>query len=166
MRRRARRAGFTLLELTLSIIAVSAVSAAVVPLLVSATDAYAASRQARDAVNDAYFAIDAVSRLIREAPAGTTTRLQVHAADEYALLFAPDQGVRLSGSTLELLTPDGEAPLARNVESFTIEYLDNDGLTPAADPAEAHTLRIRLTVSGMTLSAVVFPRVNIGETAP
>lgn len=166
MRHRARRAGFTLLELTLSIIAVSAVSAAVVPLLVSATDAYAASRQARDAVNDAYFAIDALTRLVREAPAGAATRLQIHAADESSLLFAPDRGVRLTGSTLELLTPDGDAPLARAVESFTIEYLDHDGRTPAADPADAHTLRVRLTVSGMTLSTVIFPRVNIGETAP
>lgn len=157
----AQRA-FTLLELVVAMVVISIISAAVAPVIFSATDAYAAARDARATADDAAFATAALVRLIQEAPAGEGARLGVADADGQSILFTDGSGVRLDAETLVLLTAEGEGPLARGVRDFRLEYLGPDGRTPAT-PQDAHRVHITLTIERFTTAAAAFPRINTGE---
>lgn len=167
MRRRPTRprAAFTMLELVASLTLIAIIAGVLAPVLTSAGDELAATRRLRAASDDAFFALNAVTRLLREAPAGVTTRLGLAQANATGLTFTDARGVRLNGQTLEILDDAGRAaPVARAVTEFRIDYLDDDGVTPA-QPADAHRFHVTLTVNGMTLTGVVFPRVNTGSPA-
>lgn len=160
-----RRHAFTLLELVLAMIIISIIAAVVVPVTVSAADAYADARDLRQRAEAAAFAIDSVTRTLREAPRGASTRLDASTATATALVFGDGSGIQLDGDTLELVHEGVAHPLARDVTAFEIVYLDADGRTTAAQPADAHRLHITLTSGGVTLTTVVFPRVNAGGDA-
>lgn len=159
--RRARRA-FSLLELVLSMVVVSVIAGVITPIMMSATDAYAASNQARQATDDATFAVNTLVRMIREAPAGEDTPLGIASASDEHIIFSNDHGFRLNADTLERVTPDLVAPLVRDVESFSIEYLAADGRTTALTPDQAHRVHFTLQIRGVTVTAAAFPRVNFG----
>ena len=160
---RTRDRGYTLLELVVALIVISIISAAVMPVIVGATDAYAATRDARSTADDAAFAASTVVRLIQEAPGGDTTRLAITSADAESIRFDDGTGLRLDGETLTLLTPEGNGPLARSVSTFRLIYLGPDGRTPAEQPADAHRIHVTLTIGSFSISTAAFPRVNIGE---
>jgi len=158
----AARRAFTLIELILAMMIMSLVTAVVTPVILSATDAYASARTLRNQSETASFSVDRVVRALREAPSGTATRLGITTATADTIIFTDGQGLQLTESTLELVTPDGTAPIARDVESFTIEYLDEDGLTPVDDPANAHRFHVSIELPGQSLRVCAFPRVNVG----
>lgn len=164
MRSARRHHGFTLLELMLSAVIMAVVAAVVMPVIMSATDAYASARSLRSSVESASYAIDRIRRVIREAPANADgTALAVAQASSTQLEFENQTGFRLDGDVLEIVTPDGVAPLARAVSNLEIQYLSEDGVAAAADPASAHRVHIRMTVSGMAVSTCAFPRVWMGD---
>jgi prepilin-type N-terminal cleavage/methylation domain-containing protein len=156
-----KRRGFTLLELVLAMTVVAVVSVVVTPVLLASADAYAAARDLRRTADEAAFATSLVTRTIREAPPGDSTRIGVVSADADSLIFTNDTGVRLTGGTLEAVTPQGPVPVARGVSALAFVYVSDDGVTPCP-PAEAHRVHVSLTVRGLTVSAVAFPRVNVG----
>jgi prepilin-type N-terminal cleavage/methylation domain-containing protein len=161
--KRAKPRGFSLVELVASLVVISVISAVLAPVLNSAADAIVTARDLRRASDDAGFAMATVTRVLREIPPGDGVNLALSSADATSIVFEDGRGVRLSDSTLEMLTPAGPAPLARQVTAFEIVYLGSDGRTPSA-PAEAQRLHITMTVRGMTLGGVVFPRVNAGQS--
>lgn len=159
---RSIRRAFTLLELVVAMLVISIISVAVMPVIVSATDAYAANREARSAADDAAFAASTIVRLIQEAPGSEPGGLAVASGDTTSIVFTNGIGLRLDGGTLVLIGPDGNAPFARRVEQFRLDYVGPDGITPVV-ASEAHRVHARLTIAGFTLSTVAFPRVNIGD---
>lgn len=161
----ARSRGFSLIELVASLVIVSVISAVLAPVLNSAADALVTARELRRASDDAGFAMATVTRLLREIPPGESVNLELSSADATSIVFGDGRGVRLSDATLEMVTPTGSAPFARAVTAFEIVYLADDGRTPSA-PEEAQRFHVTMTVGGMTLSGVVFPRVNTGQSDP
>lgn len=159
--RRISRA-FTIIELVLSMLIIAIIAGVVAPVTISATDAYAKARTLREASENAAFAIDRVTRILHEAPAGVATRLDVLTATPTTLIFTDSHGLRLNGHTLEMMTPDGAFPIARSVSAFEIRYIDDDGISLAVPNANAHRLHVTLQVGPVTLSAVIFPSVNLG----
>ncbi len=157
--------GFSLLELVASLVVISVISAVLAPVLNNAADAIVTARDVRRASDDAGFALAAVTRLLREIPADGTGGLDITAADAGSILLGDGRGVRLSGTTLEMVTPDGAAPLAREVAWFEVAFIAADGRSPAS-PELAQRLHVRMSVRGMSLSGVVFPRVNSGQSGP
>lgn len=152
---------FTIIELVVAMVVMSVIAGVITPVIVSATDDYAASRDLRTAVDDGAFAIDAMVRIIRAAP-GDAGGLDLTSADAQSFIPATGRGFTLTGTTLELVTPAGNAPLARDVRAFELVYLLEDGITQAATPADAHRIHISADIGGLSLSAAVFPRINIG----
>lgn len=151
---------FTLLELTLVMLIFAVIGAVVTPVIIAATDSYASARSLRSRTENAAFALDRVRRIIREAPRGSATRLDVAESGTDVLVFTDDTGVRLNGTTLELVTPAGTAPLARAVSAFVLSPLAPDGVTPIA-PDDAHLFDFSLTIDGVTLTGAALPRVNL-----
>lgn len=162
MPRTPTRTAFTLLELTLVMVMFSIIGAVVTPVIIAGTDSYASARTLRTRVDAASSAIEQVRRVLREAPVGTGTRLDVVSATNDSIVFVGGEGVRLNGTTLELLTPTAAAPIARAVDWFDIEPIDDDGASVVTHE-NAHRFYVTLTIDTVTLTAVVFPRVNIGE---
>ena len=156
------RRAFTIVELVAAMVVMSVIAGVITPVIVSATDHYAASRDLRTTVDDGAFAIDAMVRIVREAPAAPSGGLDLEAAGADAFIPSGGRGFRLVDDTIELVTESGQAPLARGVESLRIVYLLDDGVTPAATPAEAHRVHISMEIRGLRLGAVAFPRVRIG----
>lgn len=157
--------GFTLLELMLSAVIMAIVAAVVMPVIMSATDAYASARSLRTSVESASFALDRIRRVIREAPANLDSAgLAIVQASSTSLEFENTTGFRLDGQVLEIITQDGVAPLARSVSHLEIQYLSEDGVSAAADPALAHRVHVQMTVSGVPVSTCVFPRVWMGAS--
>lgn len=154
--------GFTLLELVLAMIVMSVVAVIVMPVTVSATESFAQARSLREISESTLYALDRVVRLIREAPGGEATALDLIAADQDEIVFADGRGVRLTGTDLLLVSGDAEFPLLRGVSSFELVYLESDGLTAAGEPANAQRVQIRLSAQGMDLATVVFPRALVG----
>lgn len=158
-----REPGFTLLELILAMIVMGVIGAAVTPVIVASTDSYATARSLANHSQAAQFAIDRVIRCLREAPAGTTTRLSLETSSGTVLEFTDGNGIQLNGTTLELITPLGNAPIARDVTELTIEYIDDDGITVVDDPANAHRIRVTFAIDSHSLVLIAFPRVNVGS---
>lgn len=155
--------GFSLLELVASLVVISVISAVLAPVLTSATDAIVTARDLRRVSDDAGFAMATVTRMLREIPPDEGTRLGLKDADASSVVLTDGRGVRWNEGTLEMLTPAGAAPIARDVTAFEIAYIASDGRTPCP-PADAQRFHISMTVRGMRLGGVVFPRVNTGQT--
>jgi prepilin-type N-terminal cleavage/methylation domain-containing protein len=157
------RRAFTIVELVVAMVVMSVIAGVITPVIVSATDNYASSRDLRTAVDNAAFAIDAMVRVVRETPMVVAGDLDLAKADSQSFVPVGGRGFSLGDdSILELITPAGNGPLARDVRMLDIVYLLDDGLTTASTPAEAHRVHITADISGVRVSAVAFPRVNVG----
>lgn len=156
------RRAFTIVELVAAMVVMSVIAGVITPVIVSATDHYAASRDLRTTVDDGAFVIDAMVRIVRETPAALSGGLDLEDAGVDAFVPSNGRGFRLVDDTVELVTEAGQAPLARGVDGLRIMYLLDDGVTPAATPAEAHRVHIAMEIRGLRLGAVAFPRVRIG----
>lgn len=154
--------GFSLIEMVASLVLVSVIAAVLAPVLNSAADEIAAARELRQASDDAGFAMASVTRILREATPGESVNLGLSGADATSVVFLDGRGVRLRGDVLEMLTDAGAAPLARGVTNFEVIYLATDGVTPCP-PQDAQRFHVTLTVRGLTLAGVVFPRVNAAQ---
>lgn len=160
------RAGFTLLELVVTVAIIGVAGAVSLPLLATAADGYAVSTRVRTSVDQATFALGTVGRLLREVPAsGGELSLQAFEASSFQL--GDGRGVRLEARTLLLTDAEGAtAPLCREVDAFVLRAIAADGATEVTDePASAQRFEISITVSGMTLTTAAFPRsLTIGGT--
>ena len=154
------RRAMTLLEAVLAVTVLSIVAAVLLPVISGATDAYAASQGGKAAAESAGFALDRCVRVVREAPAGLDPGTAGFATINTDRIELSDgKEVYLDGT--DLIYRDGarDAVLARDVDAFVVEYLLEDGRTPAASAETVHRVHLTLSSRGITLSGVAFPRV-------
>lgn len=165
VRKTARRA-VTLLELVAAIMVLSIIASIVMPVIISATDAYASARTLRSSTESLAFASDQLQRVIRSAPSGAGgTGLGVSVGTSQRIEFSDGTGFELDGTDLNLLIPGADpAPVCLDVQSFEISYIAEDGSSSAiATPSTAHRIGFMIQHQGSVVSAVAFPRVWIGQ---
>lgn len=163
---RMHQSGFTLLELLAAIVVMSVISATLMPVISSASESYAAARHVRSTTEHAAFALDRVTRITRQAPIGAgDTGVSITSSSASAIEFGDGTGFQLLGSTLEMLVPgDDPVPLCFDVDSFTISYLADDGITDISQTPElTHRFVYTIVVDGVELNVLVFPRIWIGQ---
>lgn len=153
---------FTLVELVATMVVVSVLAAASAPLILRAADAYADASSQRESAERLGLAMDRAVRMLREAPGvpADPDAVDIAAAEAQRVELGDGASLELVGSTLRLTTSDGQtAPLARNVASFNLEYLGDDGETDTSDePQSTRRINITIGVDGMELRASVFLR--------
>jgi type II secretory pathway pseudopilin PulG len=157
---------FTILELLAAIVVMSVISVTLMPVMSAASESYTVSRQVRSSTERAGFAIDRILRVIREAPIGTdNSGVGITSATSSSVEFSDGSGLQLTGTTLEMLVPGSSpVPLCFDVELFEIQYFADDGVTSSSlTPSTTHRFGIKLTTDNVTMSAVAFPRVWIGQ---
>ena len=160
------RRGVTLLELMASIVVMSIIASVIMPVIMSATDAYASARLLRSSTESLAYASDQLQRAVRKAPSGADgTQIGISTGTATRVLFLDGTGFELSGSDLNLLVPGGDpVPVCRDVGQFSIRYIGADGSTNViADPSTAHRIGFTITKDGSMISALAFPRVWIGQ---
>ena len=158
--------GFTLLELLASIIVMSIISVTLMPVIGAASESFAVARQVRSSTERAGFALDRVTRVIRQAPIGAgDVGVGVTSATSNSVIFADGTGFQLVGSTLEMLVVgDDPVPLCLDVDAFEVEYLGDDGVANTANaPATTHRFMVTIETDGIEMSTLVHPRVWIGQ---
>lgn len=166
--RRKLANGFTLLELLAAVVVMAIISVVLTPVMLAASDSYIVARQVRSDTERLAFALDRITRIVRQAPIGESeSGVGVASASATQLVFTDGTGIQLTGDTLELLDTSGAAvPLCRGVEALTIAYTGADGLTSTlATPQNTHRFSFTLASGGARLSVVVHPRIWIGQEA-
>lgn len=162
------RSGFTLLEMLAAILVMSIISATLTPVISAAADSYAVARQARSSTERAGFALDRITRIVRQAPIGASdTGVGITAASTNSIEFSDGSGIQLIGTTLEMLVAgDNPVPLCSNVEAFSVQYLGDDGVANTfLTPSLTHRFVFTITTEGIEMCVLAHPRVWIGQEA-
>lgn len=161
-----RGRGFTLVELIVAMTIMSVIAVVVMPVIVSSTDSYASARAARGTTERVVYAIERFGRLVREAPFDEDAGgLGVTSASVSSLIFDDGTGIRVSGSALEMLAPDGDwVTLCADVDRARLTYFDEGG-EPMVFIAPGSIRRVGLSIEsgGFTLSGYAFARTWIGR---
>ncbi len=163
---RATDYAFTILEMMAAIVVMSVISVTLMPVIGGASDSYANARAVRSSTERAAFALDRITRIVREAPIGDgETGVGITTATQSEVVFSDGTGVQLSGTTLEMLVPGrNPVPLCFDVDSFVIQYFGEDGVTNMAlTPTQSHRLAFTITTAGVEMSVLAHPRVWIGQ---
>ncbi|GJQ28520.1 MAG: hypothetical protein HBSAPP03_04040 [Phycisphaerae bacterium] len=159
---RTRRAA-TLVELVVSITILAIVAGVSMPVIAGATDAYAGAAEARRACERGAYALEKSIRLLRDAPDGDSPgTLGIASASATEIVFTDGRGLRLTGTTLSLLSPGGgSSVLCEDVDSFALTCLASDGRTStAASLTSTQRFHVSLTVRSFSLHAAAFPRMK------
>ena len=166
-RQYSRHAGaFTLLELLAAVVVMSIISAVLVPVITAASDSYATTREVRSTTERVAFALDRITRVIREAPIGPSdTGIGVTSASASGIELSDGTGFTLVGSRIELLVPgQSNAPLATEIDAMTISYFGDDGIANTiSNPSESRRIAVQIQSGDVIMSVVIFPRIWIGQ---
>jgi prepilin-type N-terminal cleavage/methylation domain-containing protein len=160
------RSGFTLLELLAAILVISIISATLMPVIASASDSFTVARDARYSTEKSAFALDRIVRIVRQAPIGADdTGVGITSATQSSVEFSDGTGVRLVGTTLEMLVPgENSVPLCLDVESFTVLYYANDGVSSTIlTPSQTHRFGFMIVTENVEMTVLAHPRVWIGQ---
>ncbi len=160
--------GFTLLELVAAIMVMSIIAATIMPVIQAALESYTVARQVRSSTERAGFALDRITRIVRQAPIGNNdTGIGITTATANSIEFSDGTGVQLVGTTLEMLVPGEQpVPLCFDVESLLVQYFADDGVTTThLTPETSHRIVFTILTQGVEMSVLVHPRVWIGQGA-
>lgn len=160
------RHGFTLLELLAAILVMSIISAVVLPVIMSASESYTTTRDVRTRTERMGYALDRITRMIRQAPIGVgDTGVGIQSATSESLVFTDGTGFDLSGNVLRMRVPnENPATLCDDIDAIEVVYLDSDGVTSTlGTPADTHRVVVTLTSGNLQMSTVAHPRVWIGQ---
>ncbi len=166
MNKDTTRNAFTLLELLAAIVVMAVISVVVLPVLSSASESYSTTRDIRSRTEHLAFALDRVTRMIRQAPIGTGgTGVGIQSAGTTSLIFTDGTGFELNSGKLEMIVPgEPNALLCEQVDAMEVLYLQADGVSSAlAAPQQAHRIVVTLTSGQLEMSVVAHPRVWIGQ---
>lgn len=158
------RRGFTLIEALMVVTILGIIAAGTLPIMQGVATNAAASDRTRRTCEAGAYAMDRIARLLRDAPAGTTTgTLAVTSAAPDTIGFADNRGLFIKGDQLWFRDQSGsEDVLITNVEAFEITYLAADGVTDtSATPQTTQRFVVRLVTGGLELRIAVFPRVRL-----
>lgn len=159
-----RTRGFTLVECVCSITIIAVTAAIVMPTIDSAATGYVNASRARDVSEGTAYAMDRCVAILRDTPPSTTSgMMDITTATATSVQFADKRGLMLSGTTLNLIGTDGiSVPLLRNVSSFTLDYLDQDGKTSVlATPGKTWRYNVTIVASGFELRGGAFIRARL-----
>lgn len=140
------------------------IAAGTLPIMQGVATNAAASDRTRRACESGAYAMDRIARMLRDAPAGTTTgTLSLTSAASDTIGFADNRALFIKGDQLWFRNTDGaEDVLITDVEDFEITYLAADGVTDtSATPQTTQRFVVRLVTSGFELRIAVFPRVRL-----
>jgi prepilin-type N-terminal cleavage/methylation domain-containing protein len=156
-----RRRGFTMIECVCAITVLAAVASVVLPVVSGATSAYAAATRARDVSENTAYALDRVLLLLRDTPIRTSdATADLAAVSATHAILRDGRGIRLDGTTLLLVAPDGTtAPLLRGVEAFEIgAFIQNGTASSLSTPGLTWIYTVRLRISGFEVRGRAFIR--------
>ena len=141
---RRYRAGFTLLEMVLSIVILGILAGTLAPMFANTLTAAATSSSAFDALSSVSLAMQRMSREIRQIDIVSAANLRCVKNDSAQTQF----NLSYSGNTLSLAyaTPAASAALLQQVSAFQLRYLDANG-TATVDMTKLSQVEISLTVS-------------------
>ena len=172
MNRRAAPSGFTLVETIAVMVVLGVISAVLSSVLYTATDAYSIAETQRRSMDEIGFAMEKISRLIREEPALTSDpgSAGLVEAESYLLRFESGLRIELVEGAIEIEIPgQGEAVLLRDVDSCTfILYPDGPGDVEPIDlgsdesPSAARLIECRIESGRYSLSTRVLLRSAYG----
>ncbi|USN98755.1 MAG: prepilin-type N-terminal cleavage/methylation domain-containing protein [Phycisphaeraceae bacterium] len=163
--RAAHRRGMTLLEVMASVIILSITAVVVLPVIDAASRNYSETANVRSQTGRIRYAIDRVTRVLRQAPAGETSgTIGVARFDADTAEFSDGTGVDLVDGSLMLLDPvQDDAMLLDGVTAFELVALGSDGVTPVPGdaPETVDRYRVRLATADTELRMIVYPRVGM-----
>lgn len=170
MRRRPN--AFTLVETIAVMVVVSIIGGVLSTVLYAATDSYASTQTQRRSVDEISFALEKITRLVRQQPASESDPGSSSIAEASAELLLFDSGLRIElvDGSLEIELPDlGTAILLAGVDSCAFE-LYPDGppdvepldLDAGENPGLARVIQIRIESGRHTLSTRILLRSAYG----
>ena len=160
---RCVRRGLTLIETMASLVVLSVMAGASLPMIEGATDAYVQSSSLQAGTEKVAFALDRCVRLLRTVPLSADAQgVGVTSVSATAIRFSDGRGLELSGTTLLMRDATGStAPLCTDVQSFELTPLASDGVTnTAALPATTRRFNIKIRTSSVDLRTTAFARVG------
>jgi len=155
--------GLSLVETMASIVILSVMAGASVPMIEGATDAYVQSSEMQSSAEHVAFSIDRCVRLLRTVPlAADAQGVGITSVTSSAVRFSDGRGLELSGATLLMRDSTGTtSPLCTGVTKFELVPLGSDGVTnTSALPAATRRFEITLSTSKVELRAAAFLRVG------
>lgn len=172
-----QRPGLSLVEAIAVIAVLAVIGGSSAGLLIRASTAYAASRDAASIHRETSAALERIARELRDAAPIPTDdaseyRAPIHEATATMVRFGNDRRLTLSGTMLNWSENNGadDWPILTDVRSFTLTYYDPDG-TPIASPLPAnpivHSVSINIEAGSpdrpVKLRTTTFLRANLAR---
>ncbi len=150
--------GFTLIELIMVIAILSVIGVFGSQMFLETTQIFLEARNRRDAVQEARYAIERMSREIRE-DIDATTDITAFSASTFTYTDPNSASVSFTKSGSNLLR--NSDVLAGDVSALTFSYLKSNGAT-ASSASDIWRIKVSLTVAKgnetITLQTQIFPR--------
>lgn len=160
----AARRGLTLVEMIATITVLGIVGATVLPVIEASGAHYAESASLRRSADRVSFAIDRVSRVLREIPAteeGNGLAIVTIRSDEITL--ANGTSIRMDGDRLVLEIDGRVGAVCEGVSEFVVVATGADGVTSTVEsPRDTRRIGIGIVAEGMSVRSAVFPRACMG----
>lgn len=150
LRQRGRRtrppghAGFSLIELVLTILLIGIIAAVVSQYALQGVRSFSIEQDRGDAHSQARLSVERVAREVRAIRSATGADIPIMAATDLRFYDTLGQDIRFTWAA-GILTRNGQT-LASNVASFAFSYYQSDGSTVAALPTEIWFVRMTLTI--------------------
>ena len=158
--------GFTLLELLVSVVLMGVIGSVLLPVVSSASDSYTTTREVRNATERMAFALDRMSRMVRQAPIGADDEgVGIRMATASSIEFTDGSGFRLESNQILMLVPGGSPVLlCDDIDQLQITLIGADGVTSTvASPQNTHRVVVMAQTGSLRMSVVAHPRVWIGQ---
>lgn len=157
---------FTLVEALAVISLLGIMAAGTLPIVQGVATNAAASDRLRRATESNAFAMDRVTRMLRDVPAGTTPgTIALASASAKGVELGNGQAIEFKGDELLYQSASGDSDvLATNVSDFQISYLASDGTTSTlATPETTQRFLVRCVIDGFELRVVILPRARLTQ---
>lgn len=144
---RARERGSTLIELIITIIVVGVIAGIVGAVMLQGVRAFMAQDTKASITSQGRLAIERMARDIRLIRSRTAADIPVMAATTLSFVDMSGNAVVYT-SGAGSVTRNGVALASPNATGLTFSYFRQDGVTPAASPAQLWIIQVDLTFAG------------------
>jgi prepilin-type N-terminal cleavage/methylation domain-containing protein len=153
--------GISLLEMICAITVLSVIAVTVLPILSSAADNQYSAVALRRQAEAAGFAMDRITRVLRDVPlAAGAKKADITAGSATGITLADGRAFSLSGTDLYYNDGTTNAVLCRNVTTFALTYLGDDGVTSTlADLKSTRRFNVQIVVGDIDLRGSAYARV-------
>ena len=153
--------GITLLEMICAITVLSVIAVTVLPVINGAAENQYSAISMRRQAESAGFAMDRVVRVLRDVPlAAGAKKANITAGSATGITLSDGRAFSLSGTDLYYNDGTTNAVLCRNVTTFAITYLGDDGVTSTlSDLMNTHRFNVQIVVGDIDLRGSAYARV-------